>query len=449
MMELKIINKPFLIVFFLFVSNLSFAQFTITGTVLNQADNRPLESVTVFVDKTSYGTKTDKHGSFIIRNVQPGHYELIVSMIGFKTYKVPISVQSDTKVPTIAIVEKTTSLNEVKITKAKKLGSKYMDMFKREILGASKFGRQCQIINPDVIKLNFDEEEKKLTAYTTDFMIIDNKALGYRLKYLVEDFERNEKKELISYVGYVLFEKMQGNDQQRQTWNEQRLEAYTGSLQHFFRSVLGNNISKEEESGFLVATDTRLLNKNRMPDTLIREKIKFFSGKTSQTDKDSLFFWNSMFQQPRYIEVVDTTLLKAKQIAQLTNQKGLYTLLINTDINYVNKWGDIKVPGIKGRKNFSCDTCKFINSLYVTYIKYIPKKLGRFYKSLNSINVESLIPSETMNKMASLISILDGNVLFDWNGVIVNPMSLKLERYWANLRLGDLLPIDYLPDTSP
>ncbi|RDC54726.1 carboxypeptidase-like regulatory domain-containing protein [Pedobacter chinensis] len=444
----KTVNSTFLILFFLLVSNLTFAQFTITGKILNLIDNKPLESVTVFVNKTSYGTKTDGHGNFTIHNVRPGHYELIVSMISFKTYKVSISVQSDTKLPAIAIEEKTISLSEVKITNTKKLDSKYMDMFKREILGTSKFGKQCRIVNPKVIQLNFDQRENKLTAYTSDFMVIDNNALGYRLKYLVENFERNEKTELISYVGYILFETMEGDDQQRRDWNEKRLEAYTGSLQHFLRSVLGNNINREEELGFLVTTDTRLPNKYRLPDTLIRKKIRMYSGKYSQTDKDSLFFWTNMFQQPRYIEVIDTTKLRAKQIVRLTDQNGLYALQINNDINYINKWGYIKVPGLKGRTNFRCDTCQFKNSLYVTYIKYIPKKLTKTYKSGNSNIEESFVPPPDMDKMASLISILDGNVFFDWNGAIVNPMNLKLERHWANLRLGDLLPIDYLPHTD-
>lgn len=431
------------------VSNVAFAQFKITGKVLNVADNKPLESATVFVNKTNYGTKTDKHGNFTIYNVQPGHYELIVSMISFKTYSVPISVQSDTKVPAIAIEEKTAILNEVKITMAKKPENKYMDMFKREILGTSKFGRQCRIVNPKVIRLSFDQTENKLTAYTTDFMVIENKALGYRLKYLVEDFERNEKTELISYTGYVLFEMMEGNDQQRLDWNEKRLEVYTGSLQHFLRSVLGNDVNIQGKPGFLVLTDTRVLNKRRLADTLIKEKIRLYSNKYSRSDKDSLFFWTSMFQQPRYIEVLNNIKLAANQIAQLTDQNRLYTLRINSDTNYVNKWAYIALPGVKNPLNFKCDTCQFKNSLYVTYIKNIPQRLGKEDKKhIVHGGGESFTPTPEMNKMASLISILDDHVFFDWNGGIVNPMSLKLERYWANLRLGDLLPIDYLPDTD-
>ncbi|MNK48420.1 hypothetical protein D3C87_672490 [compost metagenome] len=442
------ISKPasciFIALFFLSISNLCFAQYSITGKVLNASNNLPLESATVFVNTTSYGTKTDKHGNFILHNVKAGYYELIFSMVGFRTYNAQVYVQhADKKVPTIILEEKVIPLIDVNITQTKKLGSRYIEMFKHEILGTSEFGKQCRIINPEVIKLNFDKEENKLTAYSTDFMIIDNKALGYRLKYLVENFERNEKTELISYVGYVLFEAMKGSEKQQQEWNEKRIEAYSGSLQHFLRSLLGNNINKYKETGFLVMTDTRMENMYRLPDLIINKKISLFKEKHSKTDQDSLFFWTSMLQQPKYIEVLDTTKLQTKQVVHLTDRKGLYSLRIITDTNYVNRWPSIKVHGIK-RTDLRCDTCQFKNSLYVTYIKYIPEKSKKTYQSLYRPS-SSIAPTPEMDKMASLISILNGNVFFDWNGVIVNPMNLKLERYWAKLRLGDLLPIDYAP----
>ena len=440
-------KNALLILFFFSISNFAFAQFTVTGKVVKTQDNTPLESVTVFVNNTSYGTKTDKNGDFILKNVRSGHYELIVSMVGFKTYSASIIVQSNIKVPAIKLAEKNISLAEVSITVPEKLDNKYMNMFKREILGTSKFGRQSRIVNPKVIQLEFNQQENVLKAYTTDFMIIENKALGYQLKYLLEDFERNEKTELISYVGYVLFESLSGNDEQRKVWNEKRMEAYTGSLQHFFRSVMGNNISKDAGSGFLVATDTRINNKHRPADTLIREKIRSFSGGFRKTDKDSLAYWAYMLEQPKHIEVIDTTKLKAKQIAQLTDQKGLYALRINTDINYINKWGYIVVPGKTNSAHYQCDTCQFKNSLYVTYVKDIPQRLGTGSKKLDTRREESFIPTLEMKRNASLMSIVDDHVLFDWNGVVVNPMALKLEWYWASLRLGDLLPIDYLPDT--
>ena len=90
----------------------------------------------------------------------------------------------------------------------------------------------------------------------------------------------------------------------------------------------------------------------------------------------------------------------------------------------------------------------FKNSLYITYVKNIPKTLGQDDKKFRSPRQESFSPSPEMNKMASLISTLDDRVFFDWNGVVINPMSLKLERYWAKMRLGDLLPINYLPDNK-
>ncbi|GAB2697419.1 hypothetical protein GCM10027037_21860 [Mucilaginibacter koreensis] len=433
---------------FLLTSTLLFAQFKISGRVLNTADSKPLEGATVFVNNTSYGTKTDSYGNFVISKLRAGHYELVVSMVGFKSNKVSINVQADIKVPAILINERTTALNEVQIITTKKPENKYLDMFKQEILGTSKFGRQCQIMNPKVIQLNFDQRKNKLTGYTSDFMIIENQALGYRLKYLVEDFERNENAEILSYVGYVLFEEMQGSEQQRLEWKKKRLEAYTGSLQHFFRSVIGNAVSREEEPGFLVVTDTRVLNKNRAADAKIKEKISLYSSKYNREYRDSLLYWNTMFRQARYIEVLDTTKMRAGNLVQLTDQSGLYALKLNTDSNYIKKWGNISVPGVKGKKRFTCDTCSFKNLLYVTYIKNIPKKLAVSAKGRNYSYAESFTPTPEMDKMASLISVVDGHVVFDRNGVVVNPMSLKVERYWAGLRLGDLLPIDYQPDTD-
>lgn len=449
MMLTKSNQRSFLTLFFLAIANFAFAQFIITGKVVTQENKKPQENATVFIDKTGYTTKTDKNGNFALYNLQRGHYDLIVSMIGFKTYKLAIAVESDTKVARIEIEEKITALDEVKITRSKKkLGSKYMDLFKLELLGSSHNGKQCNIVNPEVIKLQFDDAENKLTAYTTDFLLIDNKALGYRLKYLVEYFERNEKKEMISYLGYVLFEPMRGNKQQVREWDIRRQYVYTGSLQHFFRSVLGNNINKEDEPSFLVTTDTRMLNKSRLPDTLINKKISLYRSQKSQSDKDSLFFWTNMLQQPRYIEVVDSTKLKTQQLVHPTEQKGLYALRINQNTNYINQWESVKVPELQ-RTNFKCDTCQFKNSLYITYLNNIPKNLGRDFKLIYTSGRQSFAPTAEMNKMASLLSVFDDQVFFDWNGVIVNPMSLKLERYWAKLRLGDLLPIDYLPNTSP
>jgi hypothetical protein len=436
-------RTTFLIIFFLITSITTFAQFKISGKVVNATNKVPLDGATVFINNTKFGTKTDNKGFFTIYNLQPGRYELIVSMIGFRTQKTQVFMQGDTKVPSIAIEERSFALNEVKINAVKKIKNRYMDMFKREILGSSKFAKQCVIINPKVIQLHFDKTENNLNAYTSDFMVVENKALGYRLKYQIEDFERNEKNALVSYIGYVLFEEMEGNEAQHQKWQANRLEAYTGSLQHFFRSALGNQINSLREPGFIVRTMTRAANPYRLPDSLIKAKMKYYSIERTKTPKDTIAFWLSMGKIPRYIEVIDTTRLQATDILKVTDQKGLFTLKIDT-VNHIKQWGMVQVPGIKGGSpKLRCDTCNYINLLYVTYndkppaVKLIKRKGQR---------TSSFMPTPDMEAKSSLIIITGENVFFDWNGVVENPLSLKLEKYWANQRLGDLLPIDYLPN---
>jgi hypothetical protein len=438
-------RTTFLIIFFLITSITTFAQFKISGKVVNATNKTPLDGATVFINNTKFGTKTDNKGFFIIYNLQPGRYELIVSMIGFRTQKTQVFMQGDTKVPSIAIEQRAFALNEVKINAVKKIKNRYMDMFKREILGSSKFAKQCVIINPKVIQLNYDNTENNLTAYTSGFMVVENKALGYRLKYQIEDFERNEKNALVSYIGYVLFEEMEGNEAQHQKWQVNRLEAYTGSLQHFFRSALGNQINSLREPGFVVRTMTRAENPYRLPDSAIRTKMKYYSIARLETPKDTIGFWINMSKIPRYIEVIDTVRLKATDILKATDQKGLFTLKIDT-VNHIKQCNAVQVQGIKvGSPKLRSDTCDYINLLYVTYSNKPPTVNVVKHKIQQTT---SFMPTPDMEAKSSLIIITGENVFFDWNGVVVNPLNLKLEKYWANQRLGDLLPIDYVPNTS-
>ncbi|MCC8407314.1 carboxypeptidase-like regulatory domain-containing protein [Mucilaginibacter sp. UR6-1] len=439
-------KKALLTFTFLLFSVITYAQFTIAGKVLNAADKKPVESATVFVNNTSYGTKTDKEGNFIIRDVQAGQYDLIISVVGFKTQKASVTVKANVTVPPITITEREFELNEVKITRSKGVDNKYLEIFKREILGSSRFGRQCRIINPKVIELSYDKAVRNLTGYTSDFMVIDNKLLGYRVKYLVEDFERNETKATVNYVGYVLFEEMKGTEKERSEWYVNRLEAYNGSPQHFFRALLGNNINRAGEPGFLVLTMTRTINPRRLPDSLIMANIRYYSERRSGSARDSMSYWLRMQRIPRRIQVMDTTRLKAQDVVQLTDQSGLYALKID-NTNYLKIWKYVKVPGMSDMYEYKCDTCDYTNSLYVTYTKKVPalvvskNRVGAFSTE------KTFTPTAEMGQMASVITPTE-TVFFDRNGMVVNPMSLRMEGYWEKQRVGDLLPVDYLPNTG-
>lgn len=56
----------------------------IKGVVVDQATERPLPGVNIVIKGTYLGAATDMNGQYVIYNINPGQYDLQVSMIGYK-----------------------------------------------------------------------------------------------------------------------------------------------------------------------------------------------------------------------------------------------------------------------------------------------------------------------------------------------------------------------------
>ena len=57
----------------------------IIGTITDKASDSPLPGVNVLLKGTYYGAASDFSGKYIIKNISPGTYTLVVSLIGYKT----------------------------------------------------------------------------------------------------------------------------------------------------------------------------------------------------------------------------------------------------------------------------------------------------------------------------------------------------------------------------
>ncbi|MBP7155810.1 MAG: TonB-dependent receptor [Flavobacteriales bacterium] len=93
-------------------------QATVQGTVLDSRTRAPLPFVNVLLEGTTNGATTDLEGKFIISNVAPGLYNVIVSSVGYER-KTVFEVQVGTARPVvlnIELVPTTTELKEVVIT---------------------------------------------------------------------------------------------------------------------------------------------------------------------------------------------------------------------------------------------------------------------------------------------------------------------------------------------
>src|SRR5688500_14597299 len=62
--------------------------------VVTTADNQPAEGVTILIKNTARNTVADNNGSFEIKNLQPGNYTLLVSLIGHQDAETEVAIES-------------------------------------------------------------------------------------------------------------------------------------------------------------------------------------------------------------------------------------------------------------------------------------------------------------------------------------------------------------------
>ncbi|RYZ51735.1 MAG: carboxypeptidase-like regulatory domain-containing protein, partial [Chitinophagaceae bacterium] len=75
-------KRPLLLLATFIASLFSFAQGTISGTVVDADTKQPLEGASVFAQNTTRGTMTDKDGNFRL-HLEKGGYEINVTFTGY------------------------------------------------------------------------------------------------------------------------------------------------------------------------------------------------------------------------------------------------------------------------------------------------------------------------------------------------------------------------------
>ncbi len=283
------------------------AQINISGKVTNADDKKPVPNASVFLNNAIVGDKTADDGTFKLTNVKPGQYTFIVTAIGYETYSVNVmAADKNIILPQISLTPKTIILQEVNIKPDPNRQRNYND-FKRLFLGTSPNAEQCKILNPDVVDVDFDAKTMILSATSNDdFIEVENKALGYLLKYKLTKFSY-EPKGIFYYEGLSVFQELKGSKSQQRKWAKRRAAAYLGSSMHFLRSVINSQTDKE---GFEVLRLTRKPNPDYKAGRLGNNNFKYIQ---------SLYI-----KQP----------LAANDFAKRTDQEGLFALGY-TDCLYV------------------------------------------------------------------------------------------------------------------
>lgn len=230
---------------------------TIIGQVLDSKTNKPIENVNVFIPFTSIGVITDVNGWFMLQHVNTGLVDLCFRHIAYEPINTIIEVKSFQKKRISAnMVESTIEIGEV-VKRAKIANqARCLKLFKKFVLG-DEMGFSCSIENPEA--LYFYYENSIMSTYAKEPLIIQNKLLGYKLKYFLDYFnfhfdtnsstyEKNNS--YFYFAGSALYEDLNDNSKwKKKNWDKNRAAFFKGTLRNFLESLYQENIA---ESGFLV-----------------------------------------------------------------------------------------------------------------------------------------------------------------------------------------------------
>jgi len=245
---MKLYAYRLFILFLLAIGGRASAQHVITlsGKVIDSV-GIPQKAATVFISGTTLITVSDNKGEFAFNGMPPGTFQLSVSMVGFDPYAHNVVIQNSSVKLDVVLKNKTTILREVVIGPDRR--AENLAMFKLAFLGQTDNAKHCQWLNPDAVNFSFSRKTGILTADADEFLLIENKRLGYRVKYLLKDFSYNTNADIALYDGETSFEELPGTPKMKKQWAQNRLDAYNGSMMHFLRSVYRH---ATQQQGFAV-----------------------------------------------------------------------------------------------------------------------------------------------------------------------------------------------------
>jgi hypothetical protein len=390
---------PCLIILCLFLPLISLAQYgIITGVVTHSGAKTPLARASVFLSNSSIGSATTEDGTFTLSGIRPGQYELVVTILGYEDYSKTVLVGREPIKLDIELIQKPLQLREVVITSNADWKRNY-EVFKRDFIGIDENAKKCKVVNPHVIDLVYNKPKQAVEASSDEFLIVENGALGYRVKFLLKDFSTSKLTRIVSYEGRVLFEDLPGSETQKKIWHQKREDAYYGSTMHFYRSLYAGKMASE---GFVIRKLLRIPNPLRRPEELIQQKIKMFN---KYYNRDSLNYWIDQNNMVRYRDQLVREPMHDYDILRSTGQQGIFAMT-------------------------------FKDYLYVVFTK---KREETDFKDLYR-------PLDMENFETSVITLYQPYALFDMNGVVISSRSTLYEGTWSKAKLSTLLPVDYVPD---
>lgn len=256
----------------LHISHYSVAQqSSITGTILDQTTQQPIEGVNVFISNSLLGDASNANGEFLIENVPLGTVLLVASVIGYQPYTEKVRITNDEEITlTIPLIPRIYEQDNVEVS-ADRISeerrtfrperpeerNENLEAFKKFFLGVSPNADKCEIANPDILQFEINDEDEVLRAIANDALVINNFALGYEIYFVLSSFEVSVKKNArsIKYNGSIGFSELEPRTKREgRRWTRARRDAYRGSVRHFLTSLVAGNLMDE---GYMLIDESK------------------------------------------------------------------------------------------------------------------------------------------------------------------------------------------------
>ncbi len=226
----------------------------IRGTISDKQSGHPIAFASIYFNGTFDGTISDQDGIFELDISKNSSMPLTISAIGY--YSEMITNLISNEALKIFLSPKVIELNEVVINAKSPSGirKEHLQLFRTSLLGITANASKCKILNEDDI--SFSLYHDTLEAFASKPIMIENKALGYKITYYLDKFEYDKKSKTIFFYGNIIFnEDFSIVESKKEIFEKRRKDAYLGSRMHFFRMLWSDELAS---AGFRVKSADNL-----------------------------------------------------------------------------------------------------------------------------------------------------------------------------------------------
>jgi len=383
----------FLQFLFFFFGTLLFYSQIISGKIQTESGSS-VSDVNIYLDGTKISTLSLNDGSFKLDVQGQKSGNLIFQKDNYETNIFPLN-QAIGKTVKVVINPQKEIEEVVIIPYTEKAYKDFINYFLDKFIGFDR--DDVRIKNQRTLKFSYDKKNKFLKVKAPQTLVIENKKLGYTIQYNLINFQADFNSKSTSYIGTSFFKETSF----RKEIVLNRMNAYKGSLMHFFRSLYHNELEKE---GFIVNHAKRIPNPNYPSEAELQKLKDHFNIKKTQ---NSTLPW--------------TDELEAISQKKSKNSEFLMAILKTK----------IKESEFTRRKDGRL-FLDFQDLLMVNYQKYYYEiKKGEFVRSGGVVTQSSILHPEA----------LEFEIFKD--GLSSEPDQLILEEHFSNQNVSKMLPLDY------